>query len=214
MPSLLTKLIHDARAFLTDLARNNSRDWFTAHKADYDDKLKAPALQLLDEMTGPLGRLSGVAIDTKLFRPHRDVRFSKDKTPYNTHLHLAWMPAYSGPAKPAYFFGVSPDYITIGAGQMDFDKPAMAAWRNRVDTNGTPVAEIMNALTSSGYRISEPAYKRVPAPYARDHPQEALLRRKGLSAWRDSDAALTRDQMHLCFEALTPVVKTLADLKP
>ena len=210
MPSLLTRLIHDAKSFLGELSEHNNRDWWTAHKDTYDETLKAPALQLLDELTGPLGRLTGQPVDTKLFRPHRDVRFSKDKTPYNTHLHMLWSPAFHGPIRPAYFFGISPDYVTLGAGEMNFDKTAMAAWREAVDADGASLADIMDGLTATGYRISEPAYKRVPAPFAKDHAHAPLLRRKGLSAWRDYDASLSRDQMLLGFEALTPMVQALA----
>ncbi len=214
MPKLLTHLIPDATAFLSALEANNSRDWWADHKDTYDEKLKGPALQLLNEMTGPLSRLTGSPVDTKLFRPHRDVRFSKDKTPYNTHLHMLWQPAAKpdGITRPGYFFGISPSYVSIGAGQMHFDKPALTAWRSIVADGNAGVGALMDDLTTNGYLISEPAYKRVPAPYEKDHPQARLLRRKGLSAWRDHDTALTRDQMSLCFEALTPLVLWLRDL--
>ncbi|MEM1101978.1 MAG: TIGR02453 family protein [Pseudomonadota bacterium] len=212
MPSLLTKLIYDAQSFLAALAETNTRDWFAAHKDDYEERLKAPAEQLLSEMRGPLGRMSGRKITTKLFRPQRDLRFSKDKTPYHTHLHMLWSPDFAGPVTPAYFFGIAPDYVTLGAGQPDFDKGAMAAWRVAIDKNGAAMARVMDAISVEGYRISEPGFKRVPAPYGKDHPHAMLLRRKGLSAWRDHDAGLTRDQLCHCFEALTPMVKALAAL--
>lgn len=213
MPSLLTRLIHDAQTFLSALAEENTREYWEANKEAYDDTLKAPALQLLDEMTGPLSREFGGTIGTKLFRPHRDLRFSKDKTPYHTHLHMLWSAPGDGPAKPAWFFGISPSYVTLGAGQRDFDKNAMAAWRKQVDRSSTEIASIMNGLTTNGFRISEPAFKRVPAPYPKDHPGEALLRRRGLTAWRDSDAGLSRDQMVQVFRELTPLVKSLSDLR-
>lgn len=212
MPDLLSNLIQDARAFLGELSENNSRDWWGANKPTYDAKLKAPALQLLDELTGDLSRLTGAAVDTKLFRPHRDVRFSKDKTPYNTHLHLLWSPAFTGAGRPGYFFGISPEYVTLGAGQMEFGKEALASWRSTIDESGRAISNATDALTASGFRLSEPALKRVPAPFDKNHPHESLLRHKGITAWRDNDTNLTRDQMSRCFEELTPLVNLIAKL--
>ena len=82
------QMIPDARDFYARLAQNNTRDWWTEHKSEYEARLKAPALLFLDITADWLRDLSGSTITTKLFRPHRDVRFSKDKTPYNTHLHM------------------------------------------------------------------------------------------------------------------------------
>ncbi|MBT8410855.1 MAG: DUF2461 domain-containing protein [Octadecabacter sp.] len=90
---MFSTLIADAQTFLRSLAQNNSRDWFHANKPRYDSALRDPALALLDEMTPRLATLTGYAITPKLFRPHRDVRFSKNKTPYKTHLHMMWTPA-------------------------------------------------------------------------------------------------------------------------
>lgn len=212
MPSLLTRLIHDAQTFLTALEAENTREWWASHKKEYDEQLKRPAETLLTEMSGRLARVTGAAVGTKLFRPQRDVRFSKDKAPYHTHLHMLWSVSSDSPIKPAFFFGISPTYVTLGAGQRDFDKAGLEAWRRHADESGQEVAALMNALTDADFRISEPAYKRVPAPFSKDHPNEAILRRKGLTAWRDSDAGLTRDQMGQVFDALTPLVLLLSRL--
>ncbi|WP_238364304.1 TIGR02453 family protein [Mesobacterium pallidum] len=177
-------LVPKARAFLRELAANNERDWFTARKARYDAELKAPATALLDVMAGKLTAITDTPTETKLFRPNRDVRFSKDKTPYHTHLHLLWQ---SGGAQ--WFFGVSPDYITCGGGRMGFDKDALTTWRETVDgPEGAALAAEVDRLVAVGMRLSEPELKRVPAPYPADHPRSLLLRRKSLTLWRDGDA--------------------------
>ncbi len=90
MPDPFADLIPQARAFLGELSSNNTRDWFTAHKTRYESKLKAPALLFLDQVAHDLGRSTGQSLRPKLFRAHRDVRFSKDKTPYHTHLNMLW----------------------------------------------------------------------------------------------------------------------------
>ncbi|MBO9396092.1 DUF2461 domain-containing protein [Shimia sp. R9_2] len=175
----LDGLIPDTRQFLGELAENNTRDWFLAHKETYDKALKAPALELLDKVAAHLQKQTGQVPTTKLFRPNRDVRFSKDKTPYHLHLHMSWSTAPTG-----WFFGIGQDYISAGAGIMGFDKDMLTRWRAAVDgPKGEEIAAEVDRLLGWGARLDEPALKRVPAPYGKDHPQEALLRRKGLAMW-------------------------------
>jgi uncharacterized protein (TIGR02453 family) len=173
-------LITDARAFLTELSANNTRDWFQAHKARYDDALKAPALALLDALAPKVADLAEGTVTTKLFRPHRDVRFSKDKTPYNTHLHMMWQADIGGRQQVVFFFGIAPDYVTAGAGLMSFDPPVLADWRKMVDLDGPRIDRIVQSVESKGYELWGEALKRVPPPFPKDHPQARLLQRKGL----------------------------------
>ena len=79
------QLVPDAKDFLSRLAQNNTRDWFSEHKAEYERHIKGPAQLFLDQIAARLQKRLATPIKTKLFRIHRDVRFSKDKTPYNTH---------------------------------------------------------------------------------------------------------------------------------
>lgn len=192
-----------ALGFLSLLAQNNSRDWFQAHRADYEARVKAPAQALLEQLAAPLGALAGAPVTPKLFRVHRDVRFSRDKTPYNTHLHLSW----SAPDGTAWMFGLSRDYCCAGAGVMGFDKPALTAWRAHVAKHGF--------VDLSQWRLDDPALKRVPPPYPQDHPQGELLRRKGLLVWHDLDAGERADPVPALTRAFTqadPVRKALAGI--
>ncbi|MEP2534053.1 TIGR02453 family protein [Shimia sp.] len=205
MSSGFDTLVPDARAFLADLSNNNSRDWFLANKDTYDTALKAPALALLDTVAASLEKQTGQVPGTKLFRPHRDVRFSKDKTPYHTHLHLLWTTPPIG-----WFFGISGDYVTVGAGAMGFDKNALTAWRASVDgPAGGKITKTLSDLSAKGARISDPELKRVPAPYDKDHPNADLLRRKSLTAWFDlSDADIKKGGL------ITKIETAFAELLP
>ncbi|MEO0484699.1 MAG: DUF2461 domain-containing protein [Pseudomonadota bacterium] len=205
----LPKLITDARRFFTALEADNSKAWFQEHKSTYDADLKAPAKALLDTMSAPLEEMCGDPVKSKLYRPHRDVRFSKDKTPYNTHLHMLWGTEPGGPFAPGYFFGVSPSYVTVGVGQMDFGKDGIAAWRQMVDLDGARLAEMLKGLRASGHRVSAPGLKRVPSPFDKDHPHGELLRHKGMTIWSDADETLTVDGLRARFEVLTPFVRAL-----
>lgn len=181
MPAYDT-LIPEARAFLTTLAANNTRDWWQAHKQTYDDTLKASAQALLDDLTAPLAALTDAPVTSKLFRPHRDVRFSKDKTPYNTHLHMMWQVEAGAPQNPVFFFGIGLDYVTAGAGMMGFDKPVLENWRKMVDLDTDRIMGVVDEVEGAGFNLREPELKRVPSPYDQDHPAARLLRMKGCVA--------------------------------
>jgi uncharacterized protein (TIGR02453 family) len=177
-------LIANAQAFLHDLNANNTRDWWQAHKAIYDDQLKTPALALMDAVCAPLQKLTGVPVVPKLFRPHRDVRFSKDKTPYTTHLHLMWQVAAEAPQNPVFFFGIGLDYVTTGAGMMGFDKLVLSNWRKMVDLDTDRITGIIAGVEAQEFSLREPTLKRVPSPYGADHAAARLLRMKGVVASR------------------------------
>ncbi|WP_342078531.1 TIGR02453 family protein [Yoonia sp. SS1-5] len=199
-------LLPQARAFLTALAANNNRDWWQDNKTDYDTRLKAPALALLEAITPDLRRLTGAPITTKLFRPHRDVRFSKDKTPYNTHLHMMWQVASDAPQNPVFFFGIGLDYVTTGAGMMGFDKPVLTNWRKMVDLDTARIKGTVDALVADGFKFREPALKRVPPPFDKDHPAADLLRMKGCVASRECPGTgELADEIRAAFTALWPL---------
>jgi len=77
-----------AVAFLTDLKANNNREWFAAHKADYEVYVKEASVAFCRLMVEALDDMTGAAHQAKIFRIYRDVRFAKDKTPYKTYQHI------------------------------------------------------------------------------------------------------------------------------
>lgn len=178
-------LIQDARSFLADLANNNTRDWFMDNKPRYDAQLKFPAKTLLDIVAADLERLSGAPITTKLYRPNRDLRFSKDKTPYHLHLHMSWTVGTT-----AWFFGIAPGYITAGAGRFTLPGRALTAYRGfAAGPQGAALLAERSRLHAEGFRLSKPELKRTPAPYPADHPNADLLRLKSITAAKDWDSA-------------------------
>lgn len=206
--SELDGFVDNTRIFLTELAQNNSRDWFYDQKSRYDAFLKRPAEILLDQLVPDLSRLSGAAVRPKLFRPHRDVRFSEDKTPYHVHLHMLW----SLPDGRAWFFGLSPDYATAGAGVMQFDSPGLERYREAVASAAG--AELDGMAETIGARVDPPVLKRVPAPYEADHERADWLRRKQLVFWLDGlETDLQSDPangLRDAFERLAPLQDWIA----
>lgn len=87
---------------------------------------------------------------------------------------------------PAWVFGLDPDGLTLGARIFVFSPAQLTQWWELCSGNeGAAIEALLSELTNAGARLSDPEFKRVPAPWNADHPREAQLRRKGLSAWLD-----------------------------
>ena len=176
-----------AMAFLEGLKANNDRAWFNLHKEAYERDLKTPADAFAATLSPELAELAGQPVSAKVFRVHRDVRFSRDKTPYNTHLHIGFTPVQPAaePRRGGYYFGLEPGKLTVGVGVFGFEPSELERYRRAAINDGAELARILAAL---GTRVDEPELKRVPAPFAADHPHAQALRRKSLTAWRDLDS--------------------------
>ncbi|MBM7066867.1 TIGR02453 family protein [Actibacterium sp. 188UL27-1] len=190
MSDTFDQLVPDATAFFTDLKANNSRDWFQENKARYDGLIKKPATLLTEVIGSDLAKITGVPMSSKLFRVNRDVRFSKDKSPYNNHLHMIWVPeGHKQGEVSGYFLGIAPDYVITGAGRMGFEKAALDTYRTAVaGPDGAGLASALAKVTAQGARLDDPHLKRVPAAFDKDHPRGDLLRRRGLVIWFDAAA--------------------------
>jgi uncharacterized protein (TIGR02453 family) len=213
-----------AQAFLAGLAQHNDRDWFNANKRAYEQTIKGPAEAFVACLEPQLAAIAGGPVSGRIFRIHRDVRFAKDKRPYNAHLHIAFGPGATRAGREetprGYFFGLYPDRAVLGAGGFHFQGPMLDAYRaGAADASKGPRLEaILRQTAKAGYRVEGEQLKRVPAPYAADHPRGELIRRKSLNAWRDIDdpatvsgAGLTPQALEV-FAALTPLVSWLASL--
>ncbi|WP_068115464.1 DUF2461 domain-containing protein [Tropicimonas marinistellae] len=175
-------------SFLRDLARNNERSWFVANKARYDLSVKDPSVAVAEMIASDLAEAYGQPFRSKIFRIHRDLRFSKDPTPYNTHVHMSFVPDGAQDAVAAWLLGLSPTYFTLGCGAMVFARPALGKFRESVaGPAGEHFAAVLSELRIDGIRLSEPELKRVPAPWPKDHPSAGLLRHKGLVGWIDAE---------------------------
>lgn len=217
MVDTFQSLIPDTRAFLGELAANNNRDWFLANKDRYDSTLKRPAELLLEQAGANLNKALGADVKTKLFRANRDVRFSKDKTPYHQHLHMLWTANLGGRQPLGFFFGIGLEYISIGAGLMGFEKDTLISWRAAIDGPlGADYQSQVEKLGQQGFRIAEPELKRVPAPYDKEHPRGELLKRKSLSAWKDFEAGdipAPTKALETVFKDLVPLAQMLGGLR-
>lgn len=179
--------------FLRDLAAQNERPWFEAHKATYHTAVQGPAVALVAALGARLqGQFPTVRYDTRtngagsLMRIYRDTRFSADKAPYKTTIAMMFSAGDSGKmATPGFGLQVTTEQVELMAGVFAFTPPALAAYRAAVldATLGAALAQAAAAVQAAGaYTIAGAGYKRVPAGLPADHPHALWLRHKGLYA--------------------------------
>jgi uncharacterized protein (TIGR02453 family) len=185
--------------FFKKLAKNQDRDWFNAHKAEYEEGWAKPMSALLDAVRPRIdGAYEDVELaEPKLFRLHRDVRFSADKSPYKTHVSglIAARPGRAVMEAPAaLYLQIGHDERFAAAGFYIMPKEALAGFRAALldDARGKEIAKIVKALEKKGFVMEAgEETKRVPAGVDPDHPRADLLRKKGLIArYPDIDPAL------------------------
>jgi uncharacterized protein (TIGR02453 family) len=159
--------------FYEDLEADNTKSFWTAHKAVYDEQVKAP----LEALCAELERDYGPA---KLFRPYRDVRFSKDKTPYKTH-QGAWF------GETSVYLQISAAGLWIAGGYWETSSAQVDRLRRAVDDDvaGPQLARAVETIRRKGYEVRGEQLTRVPAGYPKDHPRAELLRHKTLTAARE-----------------------------
>jgi uncharacterized protein (TIGR02453 family) len=176
--------------FFGELTLHNDRGWFNDHRAEYEVGWLRPMEALLDEVrAGLAAAYRGIALaDPKVFRIHRDVRFSKDKSPYKTHIG-GFLPVARGggrsqvEAPAALYFQVGYRECFAGAGLYGMDPDTLRRYRAAVldPRRGAALARLASGLTRKGYTVeAREETRRVPPGVDPDHPRADLLRRKGL----------------------------------
>ena len=221
MPNSFPGFPKQALTFFRQLARNNKREWFQAHKAQYDEHVHAPALELCALVIDDLrGFAADHACEPKrsLFRIYRDTRFSKDKTPYKTHIaamfprrdgqdHVA--PASTSPSRKRA--SRSPPACTCPA-----RRNSPPSVRRSPPITGRPFASssLRPQLRSTAGELLGTKLARVPKAFDPDHPAADLLRMKQcyFDVTLPASAALEpsiRKQITTRFRATTPVVDYL-----
>jgi len=189
--------------FYEDLEGDNSKSFWTAHKTIYDESVRAPLEALATALEPEFGA-------AKLFRPYRDVRFAKDKTPYKNH-QGAWF------AESSRYVQVSASGLMVAGGYWDTAPPQVERMRRAVadDVAGTALERAAAAVRKSGLTIGGHELTRVPPAYPKDHPRADWLRYKtltvsrdlGAPAWLSSKRALTEITKHL--RTMTPLIDWL-----
>ncbi len=162
--------------FYQQLELDNTRSFWLENKHVYDSAIKEPFAELSGAVTKPYGAL-------RLFRPYRDVRFAKDKTPYKTQAGAVG----ESEGGVSFYVAISATGMYVGSGMYQLSPDQLDRWRTAVDNakKGAAIEKVTATLRSAGYEIgSMEALKTAPRGFAKDHPRVELLRMKGLTSGR------------------------------
>jgi uncharacterized protein (TIGR02453 family) len=164
-----------AVAWFEGLERDNSREYFKATRATFDAEVRGPFELLLADLSDEFGG------EVHVFRQHRDVRFSPDKSPYKTRTY--GLLHDSGEAN-AWYAEVSARGVYAAAGYWRMASDQLERYRAAVlaDDTGAALGEATRAVQDAGLELAPPALKTAPRGMPRDHPRVALLRYKDLIA--------------------------------
>lgn len=175
----------DTVAFLRELEKDNTKAFFDANKDRFERIWITPAKDFVVAVGTKLQKLAPEIqfeprVGGSLMRMNRDVRFSRDKSPYKTHLDLFfWAGEDKGWERPGFFFRLTAKQLMCGAGIHTFEKDALAKYRAAVadDASGPALARLVAKLRKEeGLVVGREDYKKVPKGLPADHPRAELLR--------------------------------------
>jgi uncharacterized protein (TIGR02453 family) len=162
----------EALDFYDGLAADNSKAYWTKHKELYDAAVLRPMAELVEELSPEFG-------ETKIFRPYRDVRFSKDKSPYKTQI---------GAMVGGGYIQFSAEGLAAGDGMYHMAPDQLDRYRQAVasDRTGAELEDVIAGVERHAIGVTgHDALKTAPRGYPADHPRAVLLRYKGLIAWKE-----------------------------
>jgi uncharacterized protein (TIGR02453 family) len=209
-------------AFLDGIAAHNERPWFEENRALYEAGYVAPARAFVEAMGPRLRTLSpGVKFDPRvngsIGRINRDIRFSKNKQPYKTHLALwFWHGDRRGWDRPGFYLHLGRDGFFIGVGMHGLAGEVLESFRQSVihPRSAKALLEAVSAVEAGPYSIGEQSRKQPPRSYAADGPAAKFLLYESLHAGLElpREAARSADLLDLCFNhfaAMWPIGKWL-----
>lgn len=191
--------------FLKKLSKNNNKEWFEKHRDEYNSQFLEPAFQFVTEMGE---KLSDIApnimavpkIDKSVFRLHRDVRFSKDKSPYKTNLGIYFWEGKKKMESSGFYFHIDAKGFFLGTGIYMPSKEQLKIYRDAVSDTvlGKELQSSVNKVLKKGnYSIGGKTYKKIPKGYDPSSPYAEFLLYYGLYAYYESQdfAELTKNDI-------------------
>ena len=213
----------DTFDFLADLEANNSKDWFEANRDRYEAHWKGAALDFIAEVASGMAALEPSLhavpkLNKSLRRINRDVRFSKDKSPYDARLHMIFWAGGHPNRSPAMHLVLQPSGVGYGAGQFGLEPADLARHRGRiVGRDGEALVEALDQAQAVGCTMGEPDLARLPKGFEAEGARALLLRHKAYVARTFDHVAPAskvidpgaRDWVIQTTEALMPLIRWL-----
>jgi uncharacterized protein (TIGR02453 family) len=194
----------EALEFFEGLEAENTKAYWERHKQVYQDAVRAPMEELLSELEPKFG-------EGRIFRPYRDVRFSRDKSPYKT--------AIGATLGREGYVHLDARGLAAGSGMWEMASDQLERYRSAVDQDpsGKTLERIVAEVRSKGIDVTgHGELKTAPRGYPKDHPRLELLRYKGLTAWQEWPAGAwlgtkrAKDRVVTFLERARPIAQWLS----
>jgi len=216
-----------ALGFFKALARHNAKPWFEAHREEYEREVVAPMRELIEELDVRFARFAPeITGDPKrsMFRIYRDIRFSRDKSPYKTHAacwfwHRDADPRVGGEGEGAggFYFHLQPGQSFVGGGTWMPPRPILNKIRDAIVERPQAFQKVLRNpgfVRRFGGLSDEETLKRMPRGYAEDHPAARWLKFQSFTAGRRlKDSEVTSAKLPAVLQAdfsrLLPLVRWL-----
>jgi uncharacterized protein (TIGR02453 family) len=217
---MATYFSNEALKFLRGLKRNNDRVWFEARREVFEKELKAPMLKVIGEVNEAMAEFAPMHVRPPqkiMMRIYRDIRFSKDKRPYKTHVSAWWVrDGLQKTSGAGFYFSVSPEEVVIAAGAYMPEREQLLAIRRHLAEHHEEFRALMKGrkLRSLMTEDAEHALTRAPKGFPEDHPAIDLLKKKQWAVWsrlpgeRALKATLVKDVVER-FKAAAPMIAML-----
>jgi uncharacterized protein (TIGR02453 family) len=185
-----------ARVFLSGVGEQNTKTFFEAHRDEYISDIRQPLEDLLAEAQETYG-------PGRVTRPNRDVRFSKDKSPYKTTASM-WAGDVGG-----VYLSVTATGLEVGGGLYDPSRDQLTRAREAIDSRplvAKQLTQILDKINRDGFEVAGPSLKTAPRGFARDHPAIELLRLKHYAALKHLPLNATPDKIRATWTAVEPLI--------
>ena len=173
----------DTLRFIADLNEHNDRAWFAENRDRYERAVLGPQKEFVAAIGAAFGqvdtRVQAVpAVNKSIFRINRDIRFSRDKSPYKTHCDVFFWIGDKRKNDPGYFMRLAPEEIWIGCGQHSLEPDQLARLRAAIaaPASGEELERLLVPLEAAGFSVGEKGLARVPAGFSADSPRAELLK--------------------------------------
>ena len=208
----------DAVSFMGELAEHNNREWFSANKTRYENLVRTPALRFIESFSSELKNISPhfIATPRSLFRIYRDIRFSRDKSPYKTWAGIQFRHDLSRDVyAPGYYLHIEPGSMFLALGVWRPEPRSLRSIRERIVAEPRSWKQVCrNEKLRDTFRLSGDRLKCAPKGFDPNHELIEELKwkdyivRKDISQSFLTDVALPQELARL-FKIGTPLMKFL-----
>jgi len=212
----MTSISNKTLKFLKDVKSNNNKDWFDENKPRYVEA-KDNMNEFMQSVMNKLNE-TDVIDGYKVYRIYRDVRFSKDKTPYKTYLH-AYLKRSGAARRGGYWVGIEPGNTQIGGGFYGPEKDDLLRIRKEFEADSKTINQILKhpEFVSAFGELKGEGLKTAPKGFDKEHPNIELIRMKQYYAMRPfSDKEVTSDSFQdsvlETFHAIRPFFDYMSDV--